>query len=74
MNPTGMVINRIIAKEPRFYLYANGMVTGDEGVRLENLVACALLERVQRCQVVEDENLDLHYITSVIEIARKSTS
>jgi predicted AAA+ superfamily ATPase len=55
-------IARSLLKEPKFYFYDNGMVQGDEGIKLENLVACALLKEVQRCQDVEGENLDLHFV------------
>lgn len=55
-------IARGILKEPKFYFYDNGMVSGDEGIKLENLVACALLKEVHRCQDVEGNNPGLHYI------------
>jgi predicted AAA+ superfamily ATPase len=55
-------IARGILKEPKFYFYDNGMVIGDDGIKLENLVACALLKELHRCQDVEGENLDLHFI------------
>ena len=40
------------------------MVQGDEGVKLENLVACALLKEIQRAQDVDGANLDLQFIRS----------
>jgi predicted AAA+ superfamily ATPase len=55
-------IARGILKEPKFYFYDNGMVIGNDGIKLENLVACALLKEIHRCQDVEGENLDLHFI------------
>jgi len=55
-------IARSILKEPKFYLYDNGMVMGDDGIKLENLVACALLKEIHRCQDVEGENCRLHYV------------
>lgn len=55
-------IARGILKEPKFYFYDTGMVTGSDGIKLENLVACAMLKEIHRCQDVEGENLDLHYI------------
>lgn len=55
-------IARGILKEPKFYFYDNGIVVGDEGIKLENLVACALLKEIHRCQDVEGDNLALHYI------------
>jgi len=55
-------IARALLKEPKFYFYDNGVVQGDNGVKLENLVACALLKEIHRAQDIEGENLDLHFI------------
>lgn len=55
-------IARSILKEPKFYFYDNGMVLGDDGIKLENIVACALLKEAHRCQDVEGENCRLHYV------------
>jgi predicted AAA+ superfamily ATPase len=55
-------IARAILKEPKYYFYDNALVQGSNGIRLENLVACALLKEVHRCQDVEGEEMDLHYI------------
>ena len=55
-------IARSILKEPKFYFYDNGMVLGDDGKKLENLVACALLKETHRCQDVEGEDCRLHYV------------
>jgi predicted AAA+ superfamily ATPase len=55
-------IARSILKEPKFYFYDNGMVMGDNGIKLENLVACALLKEAHRCQDVEGEDYRLHYV------------
>ena len=38
------------------------MVQGDEGTRLENLVACALFKEIHRAQDVDGENVDLYFI------------
>jgi predicted AAA+ superfamily ATPase len=37
-------IGRSLLKEPKIYFYDTGLVLGDEGVRLENLVAITLLK------------------------------
>ncbi len=37
-------IGRSLLKEPKIYFYDTGMVRGDEGIRLENLVAASLLK------------------------------
>jgi len=55
-------IARALLKEPKFYFYDNGMVQGDNGVKLENLVACALLKEMHRVQDVEGEVVGLHFI------------
>ena len=55
-------IARALLKGPKYYFYDNGMVQGDEGSRLENLVACALLKEIQRAQDVNGDDLDLHFI------------
>ena len=55
-------IARALLKEPKYYFYDNGMVQGDEGVKLENLVACALLKEIQRAQDVDGKDIDLLFI------------
>jgi predicted AAA+ superfamily ATPase len=39
-------IARAILKEPKIYFYDNGLVEGDEGKKLENLVAVSLLKNI----------------------------
>ncbi|HAK50495.1 MAG TPA: ATPase [Gammaproteobacteria bacterium] len=55
-------IARALLKQPKYYFYDNGMVAGDDGSKLENLVACALLKEIHRLEDVEGEELDLHFI------------
>ncbi len=55
-------IARALLKEPKFYFYDNGLVTGDDGIKLENLVACALLKEIQFEQDVNGNDYALHYI------------
>lgn len=55
-------IARALLKEPKYYFYDNALVQGGDGIRLENLVACALLKEIQWRQDVEGEDFDLHYI------------
>ena len=55
-------VARALLKGPKFYFYDNAMVQGDSGVRLENLVACALLKEMHRVQDVQGEDLGLHYV------------
>lgn len=62
VSPYHKNIARALLKEPKYYFYDNGIVQGEEGVRLENLVACALLKEIHRAQDVDGEELGLHYI------------
>ena len=55
-------VARALLKEPKFYFYDNAMVLGNDGVRLENLVACALLKDLQRAIDVDGADMALHYI------------
>lgn len=55
-------IARALLKEPKYYFYDNAMVAADEGVKLENLVACALLKEIHRAADVAGELAALHYI------------
>lgn len=55
-------IARALLKEPKYYFHDTAAVQGEPGIRLENLVACALLKEVQRCQDVAGMELGLHYL------------
>ena len=55
-------IARALLKQPKYYFYDNGMVIGDDSVKLENLVACALLKEVHRLEDIEGERLGICYI------------
>jgi hypothetical protein len=39
-------VARAILKAPKFYFYDTGQVLGDNGAKLENLIACALLKEI----------------------------
>ncbi|MEI8182871.1 MAG: ATP-binding protein [Desulfomonile sp.] len=39
-------IARSLLKEPKYYFYDTGQVSGDQGNKLENMVACALLKEL----------------------------
>ncbi len=62
VSPYHKNIARALLKEPKYYFYDNGMVQGNQGIRLENLVACALLKELHRAEDVAGENLALHFI------------
>ncbi len=46
VKPHSKKIARSILKEPKIYFYDNGLVIGEEGVKLENFVAGALLKNI----------------------------
>ena len=62
VSPYHRNVARALLKEPKYYFYDNAMVQGGPGVRLENLVACALLKELHRARDVEGEDLALHYV------------
>ncbi len=55
-------IARSILKAPKFYFYDTGQVSGDPGVKLENIVACALLKEIQYREDCYGEDRQLFYI------------
>jgi uncharacterized protein len=55
-------ISRSLLKEPKIYFYDIGMVLGDIGAKLENLVACSLHKHVQYLQDVQAQQVGLHTI------------
>lgn len=62
VTPYSKNIARSILKEPKIYFFDTGRVTAQEGSRLENTVACALLKRQQFLEDTRDESINLHYI------------
>jgi len=55
-------IGRSILKSPKIYFYDTGQVMGDSGIKLENLVACALLKEVHSLQDCLGENVNLNFL------------
>jgi predicted AAA+ superfamily ATPase len=55
-------IARALLKSPKFYFYDTGQVLGDEGVRLENVTACALIKEIQFREDCFGDELQLHYL------------
>lgn len=55
-------VARAVLKEPKIYLFDTAQVEGDDGVRFENLVACALFKEVQYCTDALGLRLELHYV------------
>ena len=62
VSPFHRNVARALIKEPKYYFYDTAMVQGEPGLRLENLVACALLKELHRVQDVEGRDVDLHYV------------
>ena len=55
-------IARSLLKQPKFYFYDNAMVKGDQGIKLENLVATSLLKEIHFQQDVLAEDYNLSYL------------
>ena len=55
-------VARSILKAPKFYFYDTGQVLGDEGPRLENLVAGALLKEIHFLEDCLGERCELHFL------------
>jgi predicted AAA+ superfamily ATPase len=55
-------VARAILKAPKFYFYDTGQVLGDNGTKLENLTACAVLKEIQYLADCYGSELDLFYI------------
>ncbi|MCK5800638.1 MAG: ATP-binding protein [Deltaproteobacteria bacterium] len=62
VRPLSRDIARANAKKPKFYFYDIARVRGDEGVRLENLVACSLLKECHRRRDVLGQDWSLAYL------------
>lgn len=55
-------IPRAIQKPPKVFFYDNGDVIGDDGAKLENLVATTLLKRLHFIEDYHGYRTSLHYI------------
>jgi len=55
-------VARAILKAPKFYFYDTGQVLGDQGTRLENLTACALVKEIEFMADCYGEEFDLSYV------------
>ncbi len=55
-------ITRSLKKAPKYYFYDTGQVSGDAGIKLENLIACALLKEIHFREDTRGETWNLHYI------------
>lgn len=55
-------VARAIQKAPKFYFYDTGQVIGESGVKLENVVACALKKEIQFREDCLGEEKQLCYL------------
>jgi predicted AAA+ superfamily ATPase len=55
-------IARSILREPKVYFFDSGFVKGDDGRRLENTCAQALLKHVHYLRDVKGKEVELHYV------------
>lgn len=62
VTPYSRNIARSLLKEPKIYFFDNGLVSGDAGAKLENLVAVSLLKSVLARNDNLAENCRLHYL------------
>lgn len=62
VTPHSHNIARSLLKEPKLYFFDTGLVTGDEGAKLENLVAVSLLKHVYAKTDYEGLEYNLHYL------------
>lgn len=55
-------IARALLKEPKYYFYDTGKVIGDDGTKLENIVACGLLKELHLLEDNFGFNTKFHYL------------
>lgn len=62
VSPYHRNIARSLLKSPKYYFYDTGQVLGDNGIKFENLTACALLKECHYLEDCEGDQLRLHYL------------
>lgn len=62
VRPYHRTVSRSLLKEPTYYFHDSGQVEGDQGARLENVCACALLKESHRVADVEGRDASLYYL------------
>ncbi len=62
VHPWNRNIARAILKMPKYYFFDTGQVIGDEGVKLENVVAGAIIKELHRMEDQTGGIASLHYI------------
>ncbi|MBI2603835.1 MAG: ATP-binding protein [Deltaproteobacteria bacterium] len=62
VTPYSKNIARSLLKEPKLYFFDTGLVQGDDGAKLENLVAVSLLKHSYALTDYQAEETALHYL------------
>lgn len=62
VTPFSHNIARSLLKEPKIYFFDTGLVSGNDGARLENLTAVCLLKHVYGKYDYQAEDYQLHYL------------
>lgn len=62
VSPYHRNIARSLLKEPKYYFYDSGQVTADDGIKLENIVACALQKELHFLEDTLGRRTSLHYM------------
>jgi len=62
VTPYSKNIARSLLKEPKLYFFDTGLVQGDEGAKLENVVAISLLKHVYGKVDYQAQEYSLHYL------------
>ena len=62
VTPYSTRITRSLLKQPKVYFYDTGFVKEEDGARLENAVACAMIKRLHFLEDTAGEACSLHYL------------
>lgn len=62
VTPYSKDISRAVKKEPKYYFYDCGFVSGEEPQKLENIVACSLLKEAHYQTDTNGRPYDLHFL------------
>lgn len=62
VTPYSKNVSRSLLKEPKFYFYDHTYAERNDGARLENLVACALLKEIQTIEDLTGIKTSLHFL------------
>lgn len=62
VSPYSKKIARSILKEPKYYFYDSGQVTNNNGAKLENIVASALLKELHYLEDTVGATTNLHFV------------